>query len=155
MNPYLFALYAWSESTTMQVTFKKVAKNSSADQMMVLRGELRISTTELLKSLISLEGNRKGKFVCLLLQNLFRTYITGVPRGYHKDFLLSDLYQRHYPESTLHDLKTGIHKLKSGDQDFENSNRLTTAMTHSTYSDNFMNLEKKYGGTKSIWNESL
>ncbi|XP_034693453.1 uncharacterized protein LOC117920178 isoform X1 [Vitis riparia] len=107
MNPYLSALYAWSESTTMHVTFKKVAKSSSTDQIMILRGELCISTTELLKSLLSLEGNRKGKFICLLLQSLFRTYITQVPRGYVEDFPLFHLYQRPYPDSTLHDLRTG------------------------------------------------
>ncbi|RVW48098.1 hypothetical protein CK203_073501 [Vitis vinifera] len=107
MNPYLFALYAWTESMTMHVTFKKVAKNSSTDQMMILRGELCISTTELLKSLISLEGNRKGKFIRLFLQSLFRTYITQVPRGNHGDFPMSHLYRRPYPDSTLHDIKTG------------------------------------------------
>lgn len=135
MNPYLFALYAWSESTTMQVSFKKVA-NSSTDEMMSLRGELRISITELLKSLISLQGNGKGKFISLLLQSLLRTYITQVPRGHHEEFPMPDLYQRPYPDSTLRDLKTGIHKLKPGVQEFENSNRFTTAMTHSTFSDN-------------------
>ena len=108
----------------MHVTFKKVAKNSSTDQMMILRGELCISTTELLKSLISLEGNRKGKFIRLFLQSLFRTYITQVPRGNLEDFPLFHLYSRPYPDSTLHDLKTGIHKLKPGVQEFENSNRL-------------------------------
>lgn len=132
MNPYLSALYAWTESTTMHVTFKKVAKNSSTDQMMILRGELCISTTELLKSLVSLEGNRKGKFICLLLQSLFRTYITQVPRGNHGDFPMSHLYQRPYPDSTLHDIKTGIHKLKPAVQEFENSNKLRAAMIHST-----------------------
>ena len=132
MNPYLFALYAWTESMTMHVTFKKVAKNSSTDQMMILRGALCISTTELLKSLISLEGNRKGKFICLLLQSLFRTYITQVRRGYVEDFPLSHLYQRPYPDSTLHDLRTGIHKLKPAVQEFENSNKLRASMTHST-----------------------
>ena len=134
MNPYLFAFYAWTESTTMHVTFKKVAKNS-----MILRGELCISMPELLKSLISLEGNRKGKFICLLLQSLFRTYITQEPRGYHEDSPLFDLYQRDYPDSTLYNIKTGIQNLKPAIEGFDDSNKLKCH--HSFYSIFFYSCE--------------
>lgn len=127
MNPYLFASYAWTETTTMHVTFKKVSENS-----MILRGDLGISMTELLKSLISLEGNRKGKFIFLLLQSIFRTYIIQVPRGYHKDFPLFGLSQRAYPDSKLHNIKTGIHNLNPAIEDFDDSNKFKSTVPHST-----------------------
>ncbi|CAN6716954.1 unnamed protein product [Malus baccata var. baccata] len=61
MNPYLSALYAWREMTTLHVTFVKVAEKNSKDEKVVLKGELSISMKELLKSFISLEGNKRGR----------------------------------------------------------------------------------------------
>ncbi|GFY97906.1 hypothetical protein Acr_12g0004470 [Actinidia rufa] len=62
MNPYLFALYAWRETTTMHVTFKKVVMDSSKEEVVSLKGKLSISLVELLKCLISLEGDLRGRF---------------------------------------------------------------------------------------------
>ena len=86
MTPYLFALYAWKESTTLHVTFKKVAENNSKEDMMLLKGRLSVSMVELLKSLISLRGNNKGGFICHLLYTLYRTYFVQKSQGNHKDF---------------------------------------------------------------------
>ncbi|KAA8518556.1 hypothetical protein F0562_016030 [Nyssa sinensis] len=106
MNPYLFALYAWKETTTMHVTFKKVIGDSSREEMMNFKGQLRIPKRELIKTMISLEGNMRGRFMCLLLQSFLRTYILQIPRGYQKDFSSSESQQRPYPSSTFHELKT-------------------------------------------------
>ncbi|KAJ9184510.1 hypothetical protein P3X46_004225 [Hevea brasiliensis] len=62
MNPYLFALYAWKETTTLHVTFKKVAVNCTRETMVNLKGELRVSFLELLKSFLSLKGDN-GHFI--------------------------------------------------------------------------------------------
>ncbi|KAK9985861.1 hypothetical protein SO802_030812 [Lithocarpus litseifolius] len=106
MTPYLFALYAWRESTTLHVTFKKVAENNSKEDMMLLKGRLSVSMVELLKSLISLRGNNRGRFICHLLYTLYRTYFVQKPQGSHKDFPPKDLYYKFYPSSTLHEIKT-------------------------------------------------
>ncbi|KAG2683001.1 hypothetical protein I3760_10G011700 [Carya illinoinensis] len=105
LNPYLFALYAWRETTTLHVTFRKVVNNSGEDEMN-LKGEFHISMAELLKSLLSLEGNNRGMLVRLLLRTFLRTYIVQIPRGSHKDFTISDSCLKRYPSSTLHEIKT-------------------------------------------------
>ncbi|XP_072965790.1 uncharacterized protein [Typha angustifolia] len=114
MNPYLLAVNAWRESTTLQVTFKTLARNCynepklSADEELVdLKGELHISFFELLKSLISLKGKNRGTFLCLLLQSLWRTYILQVPRERTIDITRMDTtIQDPYPQSIFHELKT-------------------------------------------------
>ncbi|XP_021819782.1 uncharacterized protein LOC110761590 [Prunus avium] len=106
MNPYLFGLYAWREMTTLHVTFVKVAEKNSRDEKVILKGELNISMKELLKSFISLEGNKKGRFICLLSGALLRTYILQIPRGNPKDLNLSYCLHKSYPSGTLHEIKT-------------------------------------------------
>ncbi|KVH94537.1 4Fe-4S ferredoxin, iron-sulfur binding, conserved site-containing protein [Cynara cardunculus var. scolymus] len=96
MNPFLLGLYGWKESTTLQVTFKKVKKNSPSEEMVDLKGELHISTIALLGSLISMEGNNRMKFVWLLLQSLFRTYILQKPRGNYMGFAPPELLNRQW-----------------------------------------------------------
>lgn len=112
MNPYLLASYAWREATTLHVTFEKVADKSSKNDdhdKVILKGELSISMMELLKSLVSFEGNKKGKFLSLLSGTLFRTYFLQIPRGSQEHFNLSDCEHKYsYPSSTLHDIKTGM-----------------------------------------------
>ena len=107
MNPYLFALFSWRETTQLYVTFKKLAGNFAGEVGLNLKGELRISMIELLKSLVSLEGNRKGKFIYLFTLNLLRTYILQIPRESHKEYTLTDSYNKSYPASTFHEIKTG------------------------------------------------
>ncbi|XP_034229627.1 uncharacterized protein LOC117638642, partial [Prunus dulcis] len=110
MNPFLLASYAWREATTLHVTFEKVADKSSKNDdhdKVILKGELSISMMELLKSLVSFEGNKKGKFLSLLSGTLFRTYFLQMPRGSQEHFNLSDCEHKYsYPSSTLHDIKT-------------------------------------------------
>ncbi|XWS43392.1 hypothetical protein CRYUN_Cryun16bG0099400 [Craigia yunnanensis] len=106
MNPYLFALYSWRETTTLYVTFKKLAGNFAGEVGLNLKGELRISMIELLKSLVSLEGNRKGKFIYLFTLNLLRTYILPIPQEIHKEYTLTDSHNNSYPASTFHEIKT-------------------------------------------------
>ncbi|KAK0584231.1 hypothetical protein LWI29_009700 [Acer saccharum] len=105
MHPFLFALYAWRETTTLHVTFKKLAGNKSQDETINLIGELRISMIELLKSFMSIEGNKR-RFIYHLSQTFLRTYILQIPRGSHKDCSLSHSYRKSYPDSTLHEIKT-------------------------------------------------
>lgn len=112
MNPFLLALYAWREATTLYVTFKQISGKSSRQEMINITGELRISLIELLKSLMSLEGNRR-RFIGLFAQALLRTYILQIPRGNHKACIQLDSYHKPYPNSTLYEIKTGIQKLKS------------------------------------------
>ncbi|XP_072999091.1 uncharacterized protein [Typha latifolia] len=114
MNPYLLAVNAWRESTTLQVTFKTLARNcynelklSGDEELVDLKGELHISFFELLRSLMSLKGKNRSAFLCLLLQSLWRTYILQVPRERTIDSTRMDAtIQVPYPRSIFHELKT-------------------------------------------------
>ncbi|GMI65940.1 hypothetical protein HRI_000263300 [Hibiscus trionum] len=103
MNPFPFALYSWSETTTLYVTFKRVAGEGEG---LNLKGELRISMIELLKSLFSLEGNGKGRFINLFASNLLRTYILQIPHQCNKEYLTDSSNNSSYPASTFHQIKT-------------------------------------------------
>ncbi|XP_073154954.1 uncharacterized protein [Henckelia pumila] len=104
MNPYLQALYAWRESTTLNVTLRKITNNDQ--EPMNLLGKLHISPIGLLKSIWSLEGGSKRSFIFLFLQSILRTYILQEPRGRHLDFTSKDLETGPYPDSTIHEIKT-------------------------------------------------
>ncbi|KAK6944060.1 Glucose-methanol-choline oxidoreductase, N-terminal [Dillenia turbinata] len=106
MNPGFLGLYILSESTTLQVTFRKVSDNSKPGEMVNLRGRLNISMAEILKSLISLEGNLKGQFLSLFLQSLLRTYVLQIPRSSCKDSLAFNFCQKPYPDGSLHEIVT-------------------------------------------------
>ncbi|RZC78306.1 hypothetical protein C5167_002524 [Papaver somniferum] len=107
MNPYLLALYGWKETTTLHVTLTETNRNNSKVEMVDLKGELRLTFANLIKSLISLEGNKKGRFVCLLLQSFWTTYILQTPRGNPICILpSSELEQKPYPPSDLHEIQT-------------------------------------------------
>ncbi|MCL7024984.1 hypothetical protein MKW94_011989 [Papaver nudicaule] len=107
MNPYLLAMYGWKETTTLHVKLTEINRNNSKVEMVDLKGELRLTMANLIKSLISLEGNKKGRFVCLLLQSFWRTYILQMPRGNPICLLPSlELKQKPYPPSDLHEIKT-------------------------------------------------
>lgn len=107
MNPYIFGLYGWRESTTVHVTFKKVTKNSPREEMLNLKGELCISMIELIRSVVSLKGKNRAKFIYRLIQSVIRTYILQIPRGRNKFFASLEIYQGPYPSSILHEIKTG------------------------------------------------
>ncbi|KAE8717051.1 hypothetical protein F3Y22_tig00110065pilonHSYRG00254 [Hibiscus syriacus] len=102
MNPFPFALNSWNETTTLYVTFKRVA----GEEGLNLKGELRISMMDLLKSLFSLEGNVKGRFIDLFSSNLLRTYVLQIPYQSNKEYLTDSSDYSSYPESTFHRLKT-------------------------------------------------
>ncbi|KAI3871972.1 hypothetical protein MKX03_016745 [Papaver bracteatum] len=107
MNPYLLASYGWKETTTLRVTLAEINRNNSKAEMVDLKGELCITFGNLVKSLISLEGNKKGRFVYLLLQSFWRTYILQTPRGNPICLLpSSELEHKPYPPSDLHEIKT-------------------------------------------------
>ncbi|KZV40453.1 hypothetical protein F511_41770 [Dorcoceras hygrometricum] len=106
MNPYLLALYAWRESTTLNVTLRKITNDDPEREMTNLQGKLHISLFGLLKSIWSLEGGSKISFIFIFLQSLLRTYILQEPRGRHLDFVSKDLETDRYPDSTVHEIKT-------------------------------------------------
>ncbi|XP_015581580.2 uncharacterized protein LOC8263202 [Ricinus communis] len=106
LNPYLFALYAWKETTTLHVTLKRVSANTGRDTMMILKGELQISFKELLKSFKSLKGNSAARFIYILLQSFVRTYLLQIPRRSHMDFIPNDPCLEPYPSSVLHKIET-------------------------------------------------
>ncbi|KGN48272.1 hypothetical protein Csa_003731 [Cucumis sativus] len=85
LNPYLFGLYAWRETTTLQVRIEKVSGNHSMNDVSILEGELSISILELLKSFLSLKGEKRGQFISLLLKTFVRTYILQIPRLKYKN----------------------------------------------------------------------
>lgn len=85
LNPYLFGLYAWRETTTLQVRIEKVSENHSMNDVSILEGELSISILELLKSFLSLKGKKRGQFISLLLKTFVRTYILQIPRLTYKN----------------------------------------------------------------------
>ncbi|XP_039039790.1 uncharacterized protein LOC120177874 [Hibiscus syriacus] len=103
MNPFPFALNCWSETTTLYVTFKRVP---GEEEGLNLKGELRISMIELLKTLFSLEGNGKGRFIDIFASNLLRTYILKIPYQSTKEYLMESSINSSYPASTFHRLKT-------------------------------------------------
>ena len=113
MNPFLFALYGWRETTTLHVTFKNVSGNGLRDDVTNLTGELKISVIELLKSLMALEGNMRINFACLLTHSVLRTYILQIPRMGYNDCNLPDSYHKYYPSSSVHEIKAGIKKSTS------------------------------------------
>lgn len=106
MNPYLLALYTLSESTTLNVTMRKITNNDQERESLNLQGKLHISMIELMKSIWSLEGGSKRSFIYLLSQSLFRTYILQDPRGRHLDFASKDVETSPYPDSTIREIRT-------------------------------------------------
>ncbi|KAI3837026.1 hypothetical protein MKW98_005359 [Papaver atlanticum] len=106
MNPYLLALYAWKETTTLHVTLKRINKHSLNSETMDIKGELHLSVVNLLKILINLEGNKKGRFICLLLQSFWRTYILQIPRGNPVHISSFGSSQKPYPKSDIHEMMT-------------------------------------------------
>ncbi|RZC90861.1 hypothetical protein C5167_028692, partial [Papaver somniferum] len=106
MNPYLLGLYAWKETTTLHVTLKRINERSSNSKKMDIKGELHLSVVNLLKSLISLEGNKRGRFICLLLQSFWRTYILQIPRGNPVHTSSFGSSQKPYPKSDIHEMMT-------------------------------------------------
>ncbi|KAL7137340.1 hypothetical protein ABFS83_10G084400 [Erythranthe nasuta] len=106
MNPYLLALYAWRESTTLNATLTKINDKMPGEDSMNLKGKLRISVLELLKSVYALEGGSKYKFVFLLMQSLLTTYIIRAPRGSPAKFGPMKLASEPYPHSTIHEIQT-------------------------------------------------
>ncbi|KAI3994486.1 hypothetical protein MKX01_012743 [Papaver californicum] len=107
MNPYLLALYAWKETTTLHVTLRRVNQSSLNSETLDIKGELHLSVVNLLKSLISLEGNKRGRFIGLLLHSFWRTYILQIPRGNHVHISSSGFSQKPYPKSDIHEMMTG------------------------------------------------
>lgn len=103
MNPYLLALYAWRESTTLDVKLSE----QTGDKTTNLKGKLRVSALELLKCMCTLEGRSRIEFLSLLTRSLIRTYILQVPRTSHESFTASDFTQSPYPSSKIHEIKTG------------------------------------------------
>lgn len=103
MNPYLLGLYAWRESTTLHVTLKKI----TGEKSMILKGKLHISMVELVKSLCTLEGDSRIKFILVLIKSLLRTYILQVPRKSHINFAPCNLAHGPYPDSRIHEIRTG------------------------------------------------
>ncbi|KAL7096577.1 hypothetical protein ACP275_10G087000 [Erythranthe tilingii] len=105
MNPYLVGLYAWRESTTLDVTLRKITNNIE-ENAINLKGKLRISFLELLKSAYALEGGSKYKFIFLLMQSLLTTYIMQTPRGSLISFAPTKFAREPYPNSTIHEIQT-------------------------------------------------
>ncbi|KAJ0972728.1 hypothetical protein J5N97_020687 [Dioscorea zingiberensis] len=125
MNRYILAAYAWQESRTLRVSFKGLTKKDDKNpkgcqdhdqQDIDLKGELQLSAFELLKTLISMRGNQKRQFVCLLLQSLWRTYITQIPLEAEPKCRSFDMNNKTYPPSILYELKTGDEYLISCQQ---------------------------------------
>ncbi|XP_038697798.1 uncharacterized protein LOC119995391 [Tripterygium wilfordii] len=105
LNPFLFGLYAWRETTTLHVMFKKIDANNSRDSTVHMKGILKISIIELLKTFLSLAGKGREMFLRVFLRTLVRTYILQIPRG-NPDFALPDVNHKPYPSSTLHEIET-------------------------------------------------
>ncbi|KAL6005322.1 hypothetical protein ACLOJK_005887 [Asimina triloba] len=106
MNPFFLVAYTLWESTTLHVTFKSVKHSSLREEPLNLTGELRLSMVDLVRSLISLRGKQKGKFVGLLLQSLSRTYITQQPRAIHEEIKCLDMNPSTYPPYINHEITT-------------------------------------------------
>lgn len=110
MNRFLFAIYTWRETTTLYVTLNFFSHSgvSSQGEVINLTGALGIPLKGPLNSIMSLEGTGKIGFLFLLSLSLLRTYILQMPRGNQKGHKPPDSYHKRYPNSTLHEIKTGI-----------------------------------------------
>lgn len=107
MNPYLLALYIWGESTTLHVTLRKITTdNMIGEHNMELKGKLHVSPFELLKSVCAFEGRGTSKFISLLLQSLFRTYILQLPQRSLSTSTPKEVAHEPYPEYTIQEIKT-------------------------------------------------
>ncbi|KAL4182619.1 hypothetical protein AMTRI_Chr11g151100 [Amborella trichopoda] len=115
MNPYLLGLYAWKELTNLHITLQKIAQNEPKfrngnnfeNEKVELSGELHVSALELLKSLVTMKGNQRGRFIFLLLRSICRTYILQRPRGCLMEHIQSpNVKQKPYPPSLHHDVIT-------------------------------------------------
>ncbi|KAL5721197.1 hypothetical protein ACHQM5_013788 [Ranunculus cassubicifolius] len=105
MNPFVLFSYAWWESRTLHVTIRTLGQRNT-EQKIDLTGELSLCLGDLLQSVIGLEGNAKGRFLCLLLQSFFRTYVLQTPRVNHHNFSQTDLKDKPYPPSIYHEIIT-------------------------------------------------
>ncbi|KAH9307741.1 hypothetical protein KI387_035652, partial [Taxus chinensis] len=110
MHPFLFGSFGWTESTTLHVNLRQITRNHQNYRvsyhnagLVELEGDLRVSAIGLLRSLITLRGNDKGKFVSLLIQSLIRTYILQRPRGDLSNFYGS-IKKYTYPCHMLHEI---------------------------------------------------
>ncbi|KAL3642697.1 hypothetical protein CASFOL_013512 [Castilleja foliolosa] len=109
MNPYLLGMYVWRESTTLNVTLRKISDNMMVDEeTMCVKGKLRVSLFELVKSICALRGGYdRFKFIYRLMESLFRTYIVQAPRGSLIHSTPTNLARPEpYPNSTTHEIKT-------------------------------------------------
>lgn len=115
VNPYFLALNAWNETRTLHVTFKEVHPNdatkfqqgtASSEESLDLTGELHLSAHELLRSLVTMKGCQRGRFIYHLLQSFLRTYLLRTPRMPHVDYSSYKLTERPYPPHILHKITT-------------------------------------------------
>ncbi|GFQ04875.1 long-chain-alcohol oxidase fao1 [Phtheirospermum japonicum] len=88
MNPYLLGVYVWRESTTLTVTLRKISDNMTmGEEMMCLKGKLRVSLLELVKSICALGGEddltiRCQHWECSQLKQEKRKYPALLINGY-------------------------------------------------------------------------
>ncbi|KAK1324185.1 Long-chain-alcohol oxidase FAO1 [Acorus calamus] len=112
MNPYILASYAWRETRTLHTNLRTVTRkdeeeigsNDSKGEMINLHGELQLSLIELLRSIVTMKGNGKFKFVGLLLRSFLRTYVLQTPRC--DTYNPIEMIEGAYPSSTLHEMRT-------------------------------------------------
>ncbi|KAK1288105.1 hypothetical protein QJS10_CPB19g00416 [Acorus calamus] len=83
---------------------EEIGSNDPKGEMISLHGELQLSVIELLRSIVTMKGNGKFKFVGLLLRSFLRTYILQTPRCDMYNPL--EMIERAYPSSTIHEMRT-------------------------------------------------
>ncbi|XP_024526945.1 uncharacterized protein LOC112345107 [Selaginella moellendorffii] len=108
MRPFMSGLKCFYESTTLHVVVRTQQESSKP---VVLKGKLRVTLPELLKSLISLRGPRKREFVGRLMETLARTYLMRTPRTPTEKVTRKQNLTNNYPNYVLHELVTedGVH----------------------------------------------
>ncbi|XP_024542909.1 uncharacterized protein LOC112350638 [Selaginella moellendorffii] len=104
MRPFMSGLMCYSDATTLHIV---VRAQQDSPKPIALKGKVRVTLPELLKSLIFLRGPRKREFIRRLLETLARTYLMRIPRTRREKVTRTQHLTDNYPNYVLHELVTG------------------------------------------------
>ncbi|XP_024542870.1 uncharacterized protein LOC112350621 [Selaginella moellendorffii] len=110
MRPFMSGLMCYSDATTLHIV---VRAQQDSPKPVALKGKVRVTLPELLKSLILLRGPRKREFVGRLLETLARTYLMRTPRATSREMAKPEDSTENYPSYVLHEIATGKNRLDS------------------------------------------
>ncbi|MCO5603774.1 hypothetical protein L7F22_057926, partial [Adiantum nelumboides] len=111
MKPFLLGATALTESRTLKLEISLVSQNfnsgsiSGLEKAASMRGMVRVSFLALLRSMISMRGPRRFRFVSSLLLSLLRTYFAPTPRSLLPPEVIY-VESLKYPQHTVYTITT-------------------------------------------------